>query len=1055
MKEMLSDTLEALLSMGLAASARGDHELAIGCLERALVKAPDSSINFDHFGTALVNAGRHAEALVAYDRAILLNPRFHAAHNNRGVFLENQGYLTEAIAAYARALEIRPDVAEIHANMGNALKELCEFDQAISHYRRALELSPGFSRVHSALLFCLNYHPEITPARLFQEYEAWEARHATPLRRDGVSHANDRDPGRRIRVGYVSPDFCEHSVRHYIEPVLAAHDPRTVEVFCYADVVAPDVVTGRLRRYAAQWVNAVGMSDQDLAARIREDRIDVLVDLAGHTARNRMLVFARKPAPVQITWLGFATTTGLRAMDYFLATETMVPAGCERYFSEAVYRLPHTLWCYLPPAEIPDAGPPPVLRDRRVTYGCFSRTIRLNHRVVKIWSRILAAVPDAQLILNYKTFLDPAARSLFASRFAHHGIDPDRVRMIFTTPQSATWEAYKGIDIALDPFPHNAGATTIEALWMGVPVVTLAERPPLGRIGAMALGQLGMDDWVAETEEEYVGIAVSESRDPERLGRLRENLRRRFAASSLCDAETFTMELESSYRQMWQRWCTQVGNSGLEHPKAATAIQQSLQIALEHHNAGNLAEAERIYREILSLDPRHADALHLLGVIAFHAGRTDAACDLIQRAIALNPSVPEYHSNLGNVLKEIGSTEDAIASYRCALALRPGFADAQYNLGNAYAKDERLDQALECYQASLQLRPVYPPGWVNIGNALRSLGRIPEALDYYDRVPSTAAEFSETRWNRAIALLLSGDLARGWQEYECRWNLERAKPRRRNFAQPAWDGENISSRTILLHAEQGFGDTLQFIRYAPLVAAGGARVVVECQPELAKLIRGMDGIGSVLSTGEKLPDFDLHLPLLSLPRIFRTTLDTIPASVPYLHLDSARARRWARMLASGRKKRFKVGLAWAGGTSDPKRDCSLAALGPLAAAFNTVFVSLQKGEAAAQAANPPPGMELLDMATELHDFTDTATLISRLDLVISVDTSVAHLAGALGKPVWTLLRFAPDWRWLLGRADSPWYPTMRLFRQSEPGVWRVAIATVARELSILAQQRRT
>lgn len=478
------------------------------------------------------------------------------------------------------------------------------------------------------------------------------------------------------------------------------------------------------------------------------------------------------------------------------------------------------------------------------------------------------------------------------------------------------------------------------------------------------------------------------------------------------------------------------------------SVAEALQAALQHHNAGNLAEAERIYRQILAVEPRHADSLHLLGMIAFHAGRPDAARELIKQAIALNAGVPEYHSNLGNVLKESGSLEDAIVSYRRALELRPEFADAHYNLGNAYAKDERLEQAVECYQASLRLRPDYPPALVNFGNALRSLGRIREALHFYDLVPDGAAEFAETRWNRAIALLLSGDFAAGWDAYECRWNLERARPRRRNFSQPEWDGSAIAGRTILLHAEQGFGDTIQFVRYAPLVAARGVRVVLECQPELVTLVAAMKKVKQVVPAGEKLPDFDFHLPLLSAPRIFRTTLENVPAVVPYLRADAALARKWTAKLPRGKKK-LKVGLVWAGGTSDPKRDCTLAMLGALGSTKDTIFVSLQKGDAGAQAACPPVGMTLLDLTGALNDFSDTAALISKLDLVISVDTSVAHLAGALGKPVWTLLRFAPDWRWLLGRDDSVWYPTMRLYRQHAPGDWSQAIARLARDFAAL------
>lgn len=481
-------------------------------------------------------------------------------------------------------------------------------------------------------------------------------------------------------------------------------------------------------------------------------------------------------------------------------------------------------------------------------------------------------------------------------------------------------------------------------------------------------------------------------------------------------------------------------------------IAEALQAALRHHSTGNLAEAERIYRQILALDPRHADSLHLLGVIAFHAGRPDAARELIQRAIAVNPSAPEYHSNLGNVLKESGNTEDAIASYRRALALRPGFADAHFNLGNAYLKDERLAQAVECYQASLRMRREYSPAWANLGNALRSLGRIREALECYEHVPGHAPEFAEARWNRVIALLLSGDMARGWEEYECRWNLERAKPRRRNFSQPLWDGSDLAGRTVLLHAEQGFGDTIQFMRYAPMVKARGGCVLVECPPPLQKMLEKVKGITRVVAAGEPLPDFDLQIPLLSLPRIFRTTLESVPASIPYLRADPALARKWKQKFAP-KQTSFKVGLTWAGGTSDPKRDCALSMLAPLAGTPGVVFCSLQKGEAAAQAANPPAGMTLLDFAAELSDFADTAALISQLDLVISIDTAVAHLAGAMGKPVWTLLRFAPDWRWLLGREDSPWYPTMRLFRQPEPGAWFEAVARLAAELSFLLRRR--
>ena len=275
----------------------------------------------------------------------------------------------------------------------------------------------------------------------------------------------------------------------------------------------------------------------------------------------------------------------------------------------------------------------------------------------------------------------------------------------------------------------------------------------------------------------------------------------------------------------------------------------------------------------------------------------------------------------------------------------------------------------------------------------------------------------------------------------------------RKFAQPTWDGSAIENRTILLHAEQGFGDTIQFIRYAPLLAARGARVVIECQSNLVRLLKGMKGVAGVVAAGAPLPDFDIHLPLLSAPRAFRTALDDVPSKVPYLKPDPILARKWAARFARSSRK-FRVGLVWAGGTSDPKRDCSLLELGLLANP-DAVFVSLQKGEGAVQAALVPKGMELLDVGGEIEDFSDTAALISELDLVISIDTAVAHLSGALGVPVWTLLRFAPDWRWLLGTDESAWYPTMRLYRQHAPGDWSQAIARLAEDFVVLILKSRS
>ena len=316
----------------------------------------------------------------------------------------------------------------------------------------------------------------------------------------------DRSPERRLRVGYVSPDFRQHAVALFAEPLLAAHDRSAVELHCYAEVPAPDAVTERFRAIADHWHSTVGLSDAELAEQIRRDRIDVLVDLAGHTAGNRLLTFARKPAPIQVAWLlGHGYTSGLSAMDAFLADAELAPPGADGLFSERLVRLSRIPLAYAPPAEMPDVAPLPALANGCITFGYFGRTVRLNDAVLAAWARILHAVPGSRLMLNSAPFGEPAGREQMSARFAALGIDPARLELVYTSPQPRTWAAYGEIDIALDPFPHNAGTTTIEALWQGVPVLSLAGRPTVGRFGAAILHAVGLDDWVTNDVDALCG----------------------------------------------------------------------------------------------------------------------------------------------------------------------------------------------------------------------------------------------------------------------------------------------------------------------------------------------------------------------------------------------------------------------------------------------------------------------------------------------------------------------------------------------------------------------
>jgi len=582
------------------------------------------------------------------------------------------------------------------------------------------------------------------------------------------------------------------------------------------------------------------------------------------------------------------------------------------------------------------------------------------------------------------------------------------------------------------------------------------------------------------------------------------------------------------------------------------SMQQTFELALQHHQAGRLTEAEPLYRQILAQQPGHAGALQYLGVIARQQGRHDLAVDLICRAIALQPNSPGAYISLGNVLKDRGQLDQAIAAFGQAIALQPDLAEAHGNLGIALQAKGQLEQAIAAFRRAIQLKPGFPEAHNNLGNALHAKGQSEEALaalrqaialkpnyaeaysnlgialkdhgqldqaiaacrqaialhpDYaaaysnlgitlcaqgnldqaiaacrqaialkptnaeahnnlgvalneqgrtdeviavYRQAIALKPDFADAHQNLGHALLLRGDFAQGWEEFAWRWQCKGPLSPYQNFMQPQWDGSPLNGRTILLHAEQGLGDTIQFIRYMPLVVQRGGRVIVECQAELQRLLQTMAGDIPILARGWPLPEFELHCPLLSLPQWLRTTLATIPNHVPYLTASVPDAAIWQSRLA-GHGSTIKIGLLWAGNPqhkNDRHRSMKLANMAPLAQVRGAHFYSLQKGEAATQAKTPPPGMELIGAAEDLKDFADTAGLIANLDLVITVDTAVAHLAGAMGKPVWTLLPYAPDWRWLRDREDSPWYPTMRLFRQPAIGDWDNIIIRVSEALSI-------
>ena len=521
---------------------------------KAVTLCPYSPDVLNGLGNALRDMRNYDEAVDCLTRAIRLKPGSAELHNNLGNTLKEQGRSGDAIKHLERALELKPDFAEARNNLGNAFLEQGRLNEAIACYKKALRLWPDDAGTHSNYLYAINYDPDHDPAEVFAEHVRFAERHEAPLSRYIKSHHNTCDESRRLRIGYVSPDFCGHSVAYFLEPVLASHDLDQFEIYCYYNNFVEDDVTRRLQGYASHWRVIAGVSDEQVARLIRNDKIDILVDLAGHTAMNRLLVFARKPAPVQATWVGYLNTTGLTAMDYRITDRYACPPGkYEQWHTEELLRLPVVQGCYRPPPESPAVGPTPCIDAGYVKFGSFNNLAKVTSAVTRCWSEILKNVPDSRLLMVARGLEQGKDRIL--SEFHSHGIDSGRLELRGAQPFGSYLALHNQLDIHLDTFPYTGGTVTCHSLWMGVPVVTMAGNAVTSRNGASILGALGLDNLVAHSTNTYVKIAKELARDPEKLQVLRSGMRERMRASSVMNPGQVTDSLEKAYKRIWEKWC--------------------------------------------------------------------------------------------------------------------------------------------------------------------------------------------------------------------------------------------------------------------------------------------------------------------------------------------------------------------------------------------------------------------------------------------------------------------------------------------------------------------
>lgn len=584
---------DALHLLGLIADQVGRPADAVSLIRKAIGIAP-TAVMHCNLANALAHLDRFDEAIAGYRRAIALQPRFDLAHQNLARMLHALGRFDDAETTYRAALESCPHVADLHFGLGNVLRDTKSYDAALHEYREALRIAPGhaeswtnigstlmdmgrldeavaayrsalgirpnYAQAHQNLLLAMQYAPTASPQQIKIEHDRFAGRFARPLRSEWPDHRNASDPDRRLKVGFVSGDLRRHAVASFLEPILANRDCEQFEVYCYYTAPERDDHSVRFVAASDHWVDCANLTDPQLSARIQRDAIDLLVDLSGHSAHNRALVFARKPAPIQVSWLGYPSTTGLEAIDYRITDRFAEPPGlAEHLYVESLWRLPDGFCCYQADvARPPVVGRPPFDGNGVVTFGCFNNFAKVTDPVLALWAEILDRVPGSRLLLEIAGidspgFLADTERRLHACGFAR-----DHVLLEARKPENR-FALYNRIDLALDPFPCNGGTTSLDTLWMGVPFVTLAGAHFISRMGVSILSNAGLTDLIASDATEYVDLAVGLANDRERLWRLRDGLREKIEASPLMDAPRFTRNLEAAWRAMWRTWCASAG----------------------------------------------------------------------------------------------------------------------------------------------------------------------------------------------------------------------------------------------------------------------------------------------------------------------------------------------------------------------------------------------------------------------------------------------------------------------------------------------------------------
>jgi len=984
---------------------RGDYRALAVLYQRLDALMPDNTVVKFHLGLNRLRIGQNSSALTVLLEAEKLGLTERALWVNLGTALARAERVEEALVYLQRAA---PD----YATDPSAYVYAFALKQKLCDWRGYEELdtnllAPAVAGIggesYPALPFPFTAFPgaidegqQLTIAKRFAAFVSRGIRPYTTHGRKG--------PHARVRVGYLSADFHDHATAHLMLGMFKRHDRGRFEVFAYS--YGPEDGSdyrARIRAEVEHFVDLANLSDREAAARILEDEIDVLVDLKGYTREARTAILAYRPAPVQVAWLGYPGSMGASFIDYALVDASVVPPDQAHHYSERLIYMPH---CYQVNDDEQAIDPQTLTREsaglpaNAVVFCSFCAHYKIEPRAFDAWMRILKAVPGSVLWLidGY-----PAARDNLRATARAAGVDPQRLVFAPRQRKSEHLARHALADLFLDTLAYNAHTTMSDALWAGLPAITCPGSAFATRVGASLLRAVGMPELITADIDNYVRLAVELARDAKRRKALRERLTALRGTTPLFDTTGFVRDWEARLLDIAPPTRTELDRRARE--------DATLRGAIEALDRDDTAEATKLTEAALEAGCDRPDAWNLYAVALRRQKRFDMA----------------------------GS------AYRRGLGLKPDFSDLIGNYANLLREQDRIDESLPLYREAVRLAPKSRTAVSNLAAALSAAGRPEDQLEVLAQGEALDPNDVDVHWDKALALLMIGRLREGFAEYE--WRHRRKQPPPREYPQPRWQGELLEGRRIFLHWEQGYGDVLQYLRFVPMVVAAGGQVVLEVQPGLKRFVEGMAGVVEVTEAPAPPPPFDVWQSLLSLPLVLGLDEATLPAARPYLYASSELRDHWRKRL--GRASGPRVGVVWAGNPNvknDRLRSPRLTPLLPLLEHKDVQWVLLQQGDGRRDLAALPARKNVLDLGAEVRDFADTAAIMSELDLVISSDTSTAHLAAALGCNTWVLLHYASDWRWGLGES-TPWYPGVRLFRQSVFADWGSVVPRVEAALT--------